>query len=510
MESAGMSTDPAPLFQPPNDAMRAHEMIQTARSEAAWPERAAILLLAIPVALFFGTWFRPLLGIPAAAVTLWTAWRLIRMVPAAPIPSRGVMVSLALLAVAWTWIAGLGGFFEQMWDHNFRNALLHDLIDHSWPVSWETPDGVVGLDYYLAWSLIPALVGKVLGWRAATLAMAAFCAVGAFLVLLVFMRLVGVWRWWVPAIFLLWSGMDIVGWGLRREFDPNMFFIETWCYPPLWFTSHMINYFCIPHLSLPTWLITFMVAGRTIGPRGVIGLSAFLFPLAPFQTVGLAPFAIWGALQGPGTFAERIRGLFTVENLVFPLVALAMCAPLFLGNVGAGQGSGWFYENSPSSLPAGLVFVVFLGVEVLACGLAVWLCGQRERLLLLTLAVLCLIPLRQSGVTNDFALKVPMAGLAILTLYTAKAFASRPRGWAKWILVAVFSLGVVTPAHEMWVATRYTLKDPQRWEADDIGSFDPALTPKPSYRNCVPNFRSRPLHQVPVLRWMLADRPPVR
>ena len=37
-----------------------------------------------------------------------------------------LMLFLVGLALFWGWIAGLGGFFMQMWDYNFRNALLHD------------------------------------------------------------------------------------------------------------------------------------------------------------------------------------------------------------------------------------------------------------------------------------------------------------------------------------------------------------------------------------------------
>lgn len=480
-------------------------MTHAARNQATWPEQVAILLLAAPLALFFGTWFQPILGLPAAALTLWTAWRLARGVTAAPLPSRRALALLVGLALVWSWIAGLGGFFAQTWDYHFRNALLHDLINHSWPVVWDTPKGVVALDYYLAWSLLPALVGKALGWKAATLAMAAISAAGAFLVLLIFVRVVGTWRWWIPLVFVLWSGMDIVGWGLRGGFDIDMVFIENWCYPPLWFTAHMINYFCIPHLSIPTWLIAIMVAGRRIGPGGAVGLTAFLFPLAPYQTVGMVPFAIWGALQGEGGLLAKFRKALTPENLVMPLVALLLCAPYYLGNVGAGQGSGWFFENSPSPRSAWVILFAFLVVEVLAMGAAILVCGQRDRLLFLALAVLCLIPLRQSGVTNDLALKVPMAGLAILTLYTAKAFVSKPRPWARWFLVAVFALGTVTPLHEILTATRHTLKNPHDLENDSFKTFDPNLPPLPSFENTMGNFRSRPLEELPLLRWMLAE-----
>ena len=179
------------------------------------------------------------------------------------------MALLAVLATLWTWEAGIGGFFQQMPDHNFRNALLHDLINHPWPVAWNTSHGVVALDYYLGWSLIPAVVGKVLGWKAATLAMAAICGAGVFLVLLIFVRVVGVWRWWIPLVFVLWSGMDIVGWALRTRLSfEGMQYIGMWSYPPLWYLSNMMNFFCVPHLSIPTWLITLMVAGRRIGPGG--------------------------------------------------------------------------------------------------------------------------------------------------------------------------------------------------------------------------------------------------
>lgn len=479
-------------------------MIHADRPETSWPEQAAIALIAVPVSLFFATWFRPLLGLPSAALAGWVAWRLARSVRPSPLPSRRGLFVLVGLALVWTWIAGLGGFFQQMWDHNFRNALLHDLINHSWPVVWDSEHGRVALDYYLAWTLIPALVGKWLGWRVATLAMAAICGFGVFLVLLLFVRVVGAWRWWIPVVFVVWSGMDVVGWGLRREFDINMFFIENWCYPPLWFTSHMINYFCIPHLSIPTWLITLMIAGRRIGPRGVAGLSAFLFPLAPFQTVGLVPFALWGMLQGEGRLLDRLRSLITPENILLPLVTLGLCAPYFLGNIGAGQGSGWFWENSPSSIPAGVIYLAFLFVEVLALAVAIWLAGQRDGLLLLTLAVLCLIPLRQSGVTNDLALKVPMPGLAILTVYTARAFLSVPRTWVRWLLAGVFALGMLTPIHETWVAARFTIKDPSSWEADEFKTFDPKQPPLESFRNCMGNFRSKPLQELPLLRWMLA------
>lgn len=418
------------------------------------------------------------------------------------------MLFLVGLSLFWGWIAGLGGFFQQMWDYNFRNALLHDLINHPWPVVWDTPRGLVALDYYLPWSLVPALVGKLLGWRAATLAMAVICVAGAFLLLLVFVRVVGAWRWWIPVIFMMWSGLDIVGWGLRRQFDIDMLFIENWCYPPLWFTSHMINFFCTPHLAIPTWIIALLVAGRRIGPGGIVGLTSLLFPLAPFQTVGLVPFALWGLWQADGRLLDKFRAALTVENIALPLIALAMCTPYFLGNVGAGMEAGWFFEGSPSSFSPWVILIAFLAVEVLCWGAVLWMCGQRDSVLVLALVLLCLIPLRRAGSTNDLALKVPMAALAILALYTAKAFLSNPRPWARWLLIGVFAVGAVTPLHEIWTATRFTFDPRYQLEADMIKTYDPGIRSLPTFEKTIINFRSKPLDDLPLLRWMLDERPP--
>jgi hypothetical protein len=481
------------------------------RPDVSWPERFAIALVAVPVALFFATWFQPLIGIPAAAITIWTAWSIARGLVSSPLPSRRSLAFILLIAIVWTWLAGIGGFFQQMPDHNFRNALLHDLIDNSWPVLWNTKDGVVALDYYLGWSLIPALVGKALGWKAAIYAMAAICAAGMFLVLLVFVRVVGSWRWWIPLVFVLWSGMDILGWAVRTRLSfEGMLYLGTWSYPPLWYLSNMINYFCTPHLALPAWLLTLIVAGRRVGPRGVLGLSALLFPLAPYHMVGLLPFAAWGAIQGDDGIRQRLARLPTLENILLPLVALAMCAPFYLANFGAGQGSGWFFENSPSSMSPWVILAVFLLVEVLIVGAAIWMCGQRDFLLLLALLVLCIVPLRQSGLSNDLALKVSIPGLAILTVYTAKALLTKTGSWARWVLIGVFAIGVVTPVHEVWLASKWTLRDLSSLEADNIRSFDPNRPQTHSYPKFVGNFLSHPLDGFPLLRWMLADRASTR
>lgn len=470
---------------------------------SSWPEQAAILLIAMPVALFFGTWFQPIPGLPAAALTVWVTWKLASSsLRPLPMPSRKTLLFLALVAVLWTWTTGLGGMYKQMWDHNFRNALLHDLIDNSWPVIWETGRGTIALDYYLAWSMAPALVGKLLGWKAAILSMAAISAVGVFLVQLIFVRILGRWQWWIPMILVLWGGLDILGWGVRGE-APNPKFIETWSLP-LWYLSHLMTYFCTPHLAIPGWLVTLLLAGRMVGPTGVLALSAFLVPLAPFQAIGIAPVLAWNLLQGEVGFLQRLRRAISLENILAPLAFVGMCAPYFLANQGAGIKSGWILTSLPwSTAKISLHFGVFVALEVLIPSVAIWMAGQRDRLFLLTVVALCAIPLRISGLSNDFALKVSVPGLLILTLYTARAFLSNPKGLAKWFLIGSFAVGAVTPLHELGVSTYYTFRSEKSLEADAVKTYDPDEIPAINNSDVLQNFRSKPLEEHPLLRWML-------
>lgn len=58
-------------------------------------------------------------------------------------PSEGMKYSgrtvavIVLGVVAWVMLSGIGGFGYQNWDLNFRNAIVHDLIDFDWPVYYD-------------------------------------------------------------------------------------------------------------------------------------------------------------------------------------------------------------------------------------------------------------------------------------------------------------------------------------------------------------------------------------
>ena len=102
-----------------------------------------------------------------------------------------------LLAFLWVLLSGIGGFGLQSWDFNGRNAILHDLINHSWPVKYDYTNqpemaSLFGsnayLAYYFSFFLPSAIVGKVLGWSAANVVLFVWSWMGVILTILLVFR----------------------------------------------------------------------------------------------------------------------------------------------------------------------------------------------------------------------------------------------------------------------------------------------------------------------------------
>jgi hypothetical protein len=146
--------------------------------------RITILYLIIPFIIFCMGWLRLSVAIPATAIILWATWQLLKQDSLAQLPISNSQFPFYLLLITFTWtlLSGVGGYTFQNWDHNWRNAVLHDLINYDWPVFYSTPESgpVKMLVYYVGYWLPSALVGKLLGWQAANFFLFLWTWLGVF------------------------------------------------------------------------------------------------------------------------------------------------------------------------------------------------------------------------------------------------------------------------------------------------------------------------------------------
>jgi len=166
----------------------------------------------------------------------------------------------ALAVVVVVGLSGPGGFGVQTWDWAKHNAILKDLVEQPWPVAYATERDDVALTYYVAHYLPAALAGKLAGWQAANVVLFAWTVIGCVLAMLWLVVLSGAPVWRCLAIFVLFSGLDVVGaiawssrWSMRRW--PNDFHLEWWAghwtYP-----GNVTLIAFAPHQATAGWLLT--------------------------------------------------------------------------------------------------------------------------------------------------------------------------------------------------------------------------------------------------------------
>ncbi|MCD7796925.1 MAG: hypothetical protein LUG95_04795 [Clostridiales bacterium] len=156
--------------------------------------RWIIILLELPIVIFFLSWLNIFVGVAASALLIFadclvlknkTSGKMILTV------EKKKLLILFVVALIWCWLGGTGGFFYQYLDYNWRNAIFHDLINYDWPVIYEETQRM--LDYFIGVWLFPALVGKffllvgasaAVAWYAANAVLLIYCSLCVFTVFL--------------------------------------------------------------------------------------------------------------------------------------------------------------------------------------------------------------------------------------------------------------------------------------------------------------------------------------
>ena len=299
--------------------------------------RMSFLYLTLPVLIFFASWIRPLISIPFIILSVIIAcfnWRNIK--GNQEIPVKNLIIS-ALVALAWCYLAGLGGFYYQSDDYHFRNAVLRDLITHEWPVYYPAFDGA--LVYYIGHWMVPALIGKAallwgfsdsFAWHTAAVVLYLWTAIGIFLIfsyLYLFLAPktlkahIGIF-----GLCLFFSGMDAIGTFLYGTFSEH---IEWWAVL-FQYSSFTTCLFWVFNQTVAPWLIIMMViTQKRIQDWAVLGVFCFFY--APLPAIGLLPFLIlWSGRKmlrywRMHHLSAFIQKAFSIQNLI----ATFVCFPLF-------------------------------------------------------------------------------------------------------------------------------------------------------------------------------------
>lgn len=393
---------------------------------------------------------------------------------------RGVAATV-LICFGLIIISGVGGYGYQTGDWAKHEILLKDLVDYEWPVFYDYYGVTIGLVYYVAYYVPPALIGKLGGMLLANQALVVWTLAG--LILSVFWFALAIRRSLVVglAFFLLFSGVSVVGFLLRFYAPvpilagaPDLNTAPWQTHPALWaatwqYSPHVRGLFWVPQHVLPGWLITGMilfVLATTTTRRSLLFLWALSVLWSPFITIGLVPFFLADLLPRPHRpFGERVRAYLSIANgcgvalfgllAIFYATKLTPIAPVLnqgmrvgLSLVEMAQRDGWprvlFSYLLFCLLEFGLYFWLDRGGAVKTVPALRW----TYRLVFLWLAALPLIVLGQH---NDLTMRASIPALFFVAVVVGRNGAWLQQGarWRKGLWLMVILLGTLSPLYEV-------------------------------------------------------------
>jgi hypothetical protein len=417
------------------------------------------LYLAIPHLIFFFGWLKwPLalgaaLSVGAALVgVLWTV--LGSIVPEEQDEGHGERklnftrhdaLMIGAVALIWLTISGVGGFVAQDLDWNKHNMVLNSLIRKPWPTVYEIYRVDVPLVYYIGYYLPAAFVGKIVGsgssWYWANQALYWWSMGGLLLALLWFCVLVRRVSYSVLLIFVLFSGLDVIGkvlatygrlWNIAEK---DWQHIDSWS--GLWqYSSNATLLNWVPHQGLAGWVVMGMTLYCMVSLRRrelillPFGLSALW---SPFITVGMVPYVVLDFLIAQGSLAQRIRHTVSVPNAV-GLLALAITAFYFSAKATAGSPiviqdmlSGLSLASYAGPTWDAIAFLLFFCLlEFGLYAIVLYRSGavQDERwrwVFDITVLTLSILPWFKFGVYNDLVMRASIPALFVLAVIVARA-----------------------------------------------------------------------------------------
>ncbi len=402
--------------------------------------------------LNFAPWWLYLLGI-GLAVAACAAFSKIVGRWAAGGPTVCCLAVCAGVALILYLLGGQGRLFYANVDWQVRDAVLRDMTIHSWPFAYTARAVPEILRAPIGMYLVPALAGKSFGPAAADVALLAqnallltiLLGLASSLFRSTRIRLVAL------AVFLAFSGMDVIGQFLMGETGggPDSDHLEQWA--SIQFSSHITQAFWVPQHALAGWygaVLYLLWSQRRIPVVALFVLLPLMALWSPLGLLGALPFALYAGLR---TIAER--GICFADAAVAVLTTgLTLPALLYLAAAGSSVGFRIF-QITPNS------YLLFQALEALPFLLPVALLGGRNRFggmtLVLVGACLMIMPFWQIGENVDFMMRSSIPALAILSVQVIEALCTdeyKNRGlrfFAKGVLVATLLVGSVTGALEI-------------------------------------------------------------
>jgi hypothetical protein len=448
-----------------------------------------LLLPTVAVLFRFQSWsFAAPVFVASIAAVVWLM-RCLRGPCARPFWPSWRSWPFLLLAALAVWISGVLPPFAQNSDWFKHYALFNLMVDQQWPPAVMTEQGIGTLRYSLSYYVVPSIVAKFGGMNLLGPSIFAWTTLGLYLALMLALgakNLPTSSRFILAAVFLFFSGADIIGTGFTHAPPAVPLHFEWWASFGQ-FSSNITSIIWTPQHMLAGWIATFLLLRypeRSVQASGVLAAAVAVW--SPFCVIGIIPVFAW-VLYRVGW-----RHLLTWMNLLIaPVLLIAGVA--FLTNGSAGIPSTFIW-NHPGFVAS--VWGLFLFLEFGAIALSLLLLRPRDAGLIGVASLsLLLLALTNVGAYNDLMMRGSLPALSILAVLSSISIVHAPNTLRKVPLIICLVFGLITPFGEImrgFTAPHYS-NTSQFLLKQVILDPTPALAPQ----YIVPGY-SGPLTRIPI------------
>jgi hypothetical protein len=434
--------------------------------QTRWLYRLTYLYLLIPFILFCLGWLRLVFAISVTVIIVWVFYRLDNFTQSEP--HKFILYpSPFILVFAWVLLSGVGGYAFQNWDHHWRNAVFHDLINFDLPVIYSAPERgpIKMLVYYVGYWLPSALIGKAFGWAAANFFLFMWTWLGILLTVLHISQNIKTSAVKATLLLIFFSGMDALGMLLYPSDYPTLLppirHLEGWM-ANLQYSSFTTQLFWTFNQAVPAWLCIALIMSlrgaerrNNLVPQGndvMILAWSLSFFFAPLISVGLLPYLLIELWADIKNIFKSIR-----YDVLFASALIVFTSFLYFSSNTAAQ------ERGLQSLAFKDVLIFFLlegGLIWLLLALQKW----RDPRWVVTGILLFIIPFIKLGNGSDFVMRASIAPLFYLMLMIGETLLQNnlPR-MLRITLYTILLIGAVTPLYEInrsiYRTTQYYLMD---------------------------------------------------
>lgn len=433
-------------------------------------DSAIYLYIGIPILIFLLGWIKWFISIPVSILILFSLYKCIKnsnaVYPALEKKNRSVFGIVILLAFAWVYLSGVGGFTYQNYDHLWRNEIFRILVRSDWPVQKEILVGDATqtkfISYYIGFWLPAALFGKIFGLMGGFLFQALWAALGIVFVFVKMSEFLGHCKVSILLIFIFFSGLDIAGCALLGE---NIFGIDFLRHLELWsgfdyqFSSHTTQLFWVFNQAIYGWLLTMMILNEKENKNLILIWSCGLLECT-FPFVGMIPFLVYRVIANcskesffqKNTIIKNIKNLFTFENIIGG------------GFIGIISFLYLYGSNDHTSTKAAVniitrigiyKYILFVMVEAGIYYFVIHGLHRNKPLYYISLVSLLLCPLIRVGNGIDFSMRASIPGLLVLCLLVTKSLFEtwKTNKVRFFVILLVVLIGSITPLHEFFRTT---------------------------------------------------------